>query len=202
MDRETMEKITSAYTVYSLLCPADRIVISIDSFAEIYKTNLAALDTDNHGMLRTGKSDNDSRRHFSEDDAADSLQKGIKSAEATLDNEEKMSAFLDKLKVKMKSLPMVGNVLSNVPTMFKLLNSYFKGEYEDIPRKQLLIIVSALTYLISPIDLIPDLIPVVGLIDDMAVISACIKLTKPELEKYLKWREENSAVVAAEENVE
>ena len=47
MDRETMEKVTAAYTVYSLLSPADRIVISINSFAEIYKTNLAALDTDN-----------------------------------------------------------------------------------------------------------------------------------------------------------
>ena len=143
-------------------------------------------------MIRSSENGKNTQRHFSEDDAANTLQKGIKSAEATLDNEEKMGAFLDKLKIKMKSLPMVGNVLSNVPTMFKLLNSYFKGEYECIPRKQLLIIVSALTYLISPIDLIPDLIPVVGLVDDMAVISACIKLTKPELEKYLEWRNSNT----------
>ena len=91
----------------------------------------------------------------------------------------------------MKSLPMVGSVLANVPTMFKLLNSYLKGDYTDIPRKQLVIIVSAVSYLVSPIDLVPDFIPVVGLIDDMAIISICIKAVQSELEKYLAWREKN-----------
>ena len=79
------------------------------------------------------------------------------------------------MKAKMKSLPMVGNVLSNVPTMFRLVNSCFKGEYSAIPRKQLLITLSALTYLVSPIDLIPDFIPVAGLIDDMAVVGETSK---------------------------
>lgn len=55
-----------------------------------------------------------------------------------------------------------------------------------------MIIVSAISYLVSPIDLIPDIFPVIGLIDDMALISACIKLTKPELDKYLIWRQEHS----------
>ncbi len=41
------------------------------------------------------------------------------------------------------------------------------------------------------IDLIPDFIPVIGLVDDMAVVSACVKKIKPELEKYLAWREAN-----------
>ena len=190
MDRETMEKITVAYTVYSLLCPADRVVVSIESFAEIYRTNLAALDTGNYGTVSSGDGSGASK-HLTEADVTETLQNGIKSAEEMLNDKEKQEAFLKKLKAKMKSIPMVGNVLTNIPTMFRLASSYFKGEYEDIPRKHLLLIVSALTYLIAPVDLIPDFIPVVGLVDDMAVISACIKMTKPELEKFLAWREKN-----------
>ena len=181
MDRDTMKTISAAYTVYSLLCPSDRIAVSIDTFSEMFKTNLDMLDSGNQSAVRSAGEETSPL--ITEEEAADSLQKGIKTAEETLNDKNKQEAFLKKLKEKMKSIPMVGSALSNVPTMFRLVSSYFKGEYENIPRKHLLIIISALTYLISPIDLIPDFIPVAGLIDDMAVISACVKLTRPELKK-------------------
>ncbi len=37
-----------------------------------------------------------------------------------------------------------------------------------------MIIVGALSYLIFPVDLIPDFIPVVGLVDDASVIAAAV----------------------------
>lgn len=188
MDRETMEKVAAAYTAYSLLCPSDRVVISIDSFAEIFQMNLSVLDKGSQG-IKLSAEENGIEKRITEEEAENALQKGIKSAEEVLNDKEKQEAFLQKLKAKMKSIPMVGNVLTNIPVMFRLLSSYFKGDYEDIPRNKLLIIVSALIYLISPIDLIPDIIPVAGLLDDAIVVSACIKLTKTELEKYLAWRE-------------
>ena len=130
-------------------------------------------------------------QRLTEEKAEETLERGFHEAESTIDDKEKLSALLKKLKQKMKSLPLFGSVLANVPTMFKLLNSYLKGDYTDIPRKQLVIIVSAISYLISPIDLIPDFIPVVGLLDDMAIVTVCIKATKEELERYLAWRSEN-----------
>ncbi len=198
MDRSTMETVSAAYTVYSLLCPNDKVVVSIDSFVEIFKSNFAFLDTEKNGVIRSNGDNGPTERRFSEEEVEKTLEKGMKTAEEMLDDKEKQEAFLAKVKNRMKTIPMVGNVLSNVPIMFKLVNSYFKEEYTDIPRKQLLITVSALTYLIAPIDLIPDFIPVVGFLDDMAVVSACIKLTKPELDKYLAWRE--NAQVKPEEN--
>jgi len=140
------------------------------------------------------------QQRLTEEKAAETLERGYQEAESTLDDSEKLSALLKKLKQKMKSLPMVGSVLANVPTMFKLLNSYLKGDYTDIPRKQLVILVSAVSYLVSPIDLVPDFIPVVGLMDDMAVVSICIKATQSELEKYLSWREQNGLQNTADED--
>ena len=189
MERNSMELVSVAYTMYSLLNPSDRVVISIDSFAEAFKSNLAALDN-NQNKPNEGTGNTQGQR-LSEEKAEETLERGFHEAESTIDDKEKLSTLLNKLKQKMKSLPMVGSVLANVPTMFKLLNSYLKGDYTDIPRKQLVIIVSAVSYLVSPIDLVPDFIPVVGLIDDMAIISICIKAVQSELEKYLAWREKN-----------
>lgn len=190
MDLRTMETVGAAYTIYILLIPSDRPVISIDAFAEAFSANMSFLreiqeDAEGStGAVAGGR--------MTIKKAEETLTKGIKEAEETIDNKEKLSSMLLKVKQKMKTLPMIGNVLSNVPIMFKLVNSYLKNEYTDISRKSLVIIVSALSYLVAPIDLIPDLVPVVGLIDDMAIVSVCIKRVKPELEKYLAWQKENT----------
>ena len=190
MDRNDMELVSAAYTMYSLLTPSDRVVISIDSFSEAFKANLAVLENRQNYVMPANAGSSQGQQ-LTEAKANETLERGFREAESTLDDSEKLSLLLKKLKQKMKSLPMVGSVLANVPTMFKLLNSYLKGDYTDIPRKELVIIVSAVSYLVSPIDLVPDFIPVVGLMDDMAIISICIKATQCELEKYLVWREQN-----------
>ena len=190
MERNTMEIISAAYTTYALLNPSDRVLISIDSFAESFMSNLSFLQKSQICVSETNAAP-PSEKQVSSEKAEEILQKGYREAEQTLGDEAKMSSLLEKLKSRMKSLPMVGNVLSNVPTMFKLLNHYLKGEYKDIPQKELIIIISAASYLIAPIDLIPDFIPVVGLVDDMAVVSVCIKSTRKELDKYLCWRKEH-----------
>ena len=44
--------------------------------------------------------------------------------------------------------------------------------------------IGALLYLVSPIDAIPDVIPVVGLTDDVAVIAAAVAALGVALNKY------------------
>ena len=198
MERNTKELISAAYTVYSLLNPADRVVVSIDSFADAFAANISALEVSTVATSDVNTKSNAQSSQLSLEKAESTLEKGFSAAEDTIDDKEKLTSMLEKLKQKMKSLPMVGSVLANVPTMFRLLNSYLKEEYTDIPRKQLIIIVSTLSYLISPIDLVPDFIPVIGLMDDMAIISVCVKSTKPELEKYLSWRNLNGLTVSPE----
>jgi len=46
------------------------------------------------------------------------------------------------------------------------------------------VVIIALLYLISPIDLLPDGIPVLGLLDDVLVIGYALKQAAAELERY------------------
>ena len=46
----------------------------------------------------------------------------------------------------------------------------------------------ALLYFISPIDLIPDFIPIVGLTDDAAILVSCPKMCRDDVLEYRKWK--------------
>jgi len=49
-------------------------------------------------------------------------------------------------------------------------------------------IIGSLLYIFSPIDLIPDLIPVAGLLDDAAVLGLCLNGISADLKNYSAWK--------------
>ena len=51
------------------------------------------------------------------------------------------------------------------------MKSYIQGEYKDVPIGIIIAIISALVYFVSPIDILPDSIPIVGYFDDAAVVA-------------------------------
>jgi uncharacterized membrane protein YkvA (DUF1232 family) len=71
--------------------------------------------------------------------------------------------------------------------LFSMLSDSYKGKY-PIPKKTVLVLTLALFYLISPIDIVPDIIPLVGFADDIAVLAFAASLIKDDLEKYRVWK--------------
>ncbi len=72
--------------------------------------------------------------------------------------------------------------------LFSLLKDYYQGNYKEVPWLVIASIGGALLYVLSPIDLIPDFIPVIGYLDDAAVFVACLRFVKQDLEKYKQWK--------------
>lgn len=134
------------------------------------------------------------KKIFNKKKAKDTLEEGYEEAQEMLKDEDKMERFLQRLEKKLRVIPLAGNTLSDVPVMASLLRSFVKKEYTDIPIGTITAVVSALVYFVSPIDLIPDLLPG-GYIDDAAVIGACLKLINSDVEDYIKWRRINGKVI-------
>ena len=97
--------------------------------------------------------------------------------------------LLEQVEAKLETVPKAGVYLAEVPRMIALLKDYIQKDYTDTPKKSLILIVAALLYLINPKDIIPDKFLGVGLIDDAAVIAACIALTKGDLDTYKAWKD-------------
>lgn len=74
--------------------------------------------------------------------------------------------------------------ISQVKTLFSLLQDYVKGDYREIPWWSLGSVVTALLYILLPLDAVPDIIPIVGFLDDAVVLKLCLDMVSKDLEKY------------------
>ena len=134
----------------------------------------------------------DEKIEKAEEKAKKLLEDGKKEAEKLLADEDKLEALLQKMEKKLKVLPIVGETFSIVPAMISLVRSYVKKEYTEIPLGSILGIISALIYIVSPIDLLPDAIPG-GHIDDAVMLIICLKAgAGDDIKDYQKWRDDNN----------
>ncbi len=79
------------------------------------------------------------------------------------------------------------HVKSQLFTLGRLARAYALGQYRDIPWRTMLILLAAIIYFLNPLDLIPDLIPVAGLADDVAVLVWVYNAIGHEIEKFQLW---------------
>ena len=123
------------------------------------------------------------------EEALKELEKGYEKAEIILQDEDKIERLLQRLEKKLQSIPKIGDKLSHIPVFASLVKSYVKKEYTEVPIGTIVAVISALAYFVSPVDLIPDILPGVGHIDDAAVVAACLVLVDTDIEEYIKWRD-------------
>jgi len=72
-------------------------------------------------------------------------------------------------------------------TFIRLVRSYIQGHYRNVSTKSLVLGVTTLLYLIFPIDIIPDFIPILGYADDISLMAWFIKAFQEEIAKYKEW---------------
>lgn len=131
-------------------------------------------------------------KNFKEQKAQEELEKGFEQAKNLLKDQDKVEIFLLRLEEKLKLIPIAGDRLANIPVMASLIRSFMKHEYTDIPIGSIIAITSALIYFVSPLDLLPDSIPIMGYIDDAAVIAVCWRLVESDVKEYVKWRDDKA----------
>jgi|GEM_PF-251464 len=87
-------------------------------------------------------------------------------------------------------------------SLFRLIKLSAAGEYTGVPTTTVVAAVAVLIYFISPIDLIPDFIPVVGLLDDMALVAWFSTSIKHELDKFHEWEATKASTVVTDEELQ
>lgn len=80
------------------------------------------------------------------------------------------------------------NVLVNgkdeVSTSISFIKDYFKGKYRDVELETIILVGFGVFYLVEPIDILTDFLPLVGYSDDLAVLTMILTSCYDELEKY------------------
>jgi uncharacterized membrane protein YkvA (DUF1232 family) len=81
-----------------------------------------------------------------------------------------------------------------ITLLTRLVKAYVKGEYRVVPWKTLTRIIAVLIYFLSPIDVIPDLLPVVGLTDDIALVVWLFNAITDDIEAFRQWESQRNTV--------
>lgn len=80
--------------------------------------------------------------------------------------------------------------IQKIPDIYRMVSYWRKGLY---PMKawDIVLPLLGLLYVISPIDLLPEIaVPVLGVMDDLAVLSLAIPKLLREVDKFLLWEAE------------
>ena len=117
------------------------------------------------------------------------LESNKEEADSILSDEDKTQKFLNKVTLKVRKIPLLGQYLEEVPLLCNLVLDYIKKRYNKLPRTSIITITAALLYFLSPIDLIPDFIIGLGLVDDAIVIKLAIDGIHHDISEYKKWKE-------------
>ena len=77
-------------------------------------------------------------------------------------------------------------VWESLHILARMVRAQITGRYA-IPVATLLAAIAALIYFVEPIDMIPDTVPVFGLLDDAAVIAFVVRANIGEVSKFRTW---------------
>ena len=131
------------------------------------------------------------KQGFSEEEIEDALRKEEKEAEKILEDKDRTQKLIDavlKLCDKLSRLPIVGEVFRDLPLVCWMISDYVHGNYREVPLATIITLTAALAYFFSPINLISNIIPVVGWLDDALVFKLAFEAARNDLEAYVEWR--------------
>jgi uncharacterized membrane protein YkvA (DUF1232 family) len=123
---------------------------------------------------------------FSKEQAKKELKKAQK--KFSKENLKELFQKESKLISKFINIDTLNEYYRDFTDLFSLLKDWYRGNYKDVPWLVISSIGGALLYVLSPIDLIPDFLPVIGYLDDAAVFAALLKYVRQDLKKYRDWK--------------
>ncbi len=81
----------------------------------------------------------------------------------------------------------VGNPIQRAKALPRLFKAWRGGKYPQLQRSQVALWATALVYLVSPIDLVPELLPVIGVTDDAGVAVWLLSSLSVASGTFLRW---------------
>ncbi|NDK57145.1 YkvA family protein [Pontibacter fetidus] len=119
------------------------------------------------------------------------FKKLLAKAERYLKHPAEITKLLNEAFKKATAKKSVGSLAAeaweNLQLLSRMIKAAVAGDYKGIPTTTLVGGVAVLIYFIMPLDLIPDFIPVVGLLDDASLLAWFMTSIKTELDRFKEW---------------
>jgi uncharacterized membrane protein YkvA (DUF1232 family) len=81
----------------------------------------------------------------------------------------------------------IADLADDVTTLTAMVKDYAAGDYREVPQKSVFAATAALLYILNPMDIIPDIVPALGLVDDAAVLTMVVRAIQADVHAYRSW---------------
>ncbi len=124
------------------------------------------------------------------------LDEAKRKAESVINNPRKRRKLLDtatRITASGKYALQHSGITEKISPLIRMVRRTASREYLDTPWQTVLLITAALIYFVSPFDAITDFLPLIGFVDDAAVISVIFASISKDVEKFIAWEATQSA---------
>lgn len=112
-------------------------------------------------------------------------------AEEMIKDEEKTKKTIETAIEKAQELEkksIFETIWDDLTAMFGMAKDWIYGKYRETSTTSIIAILSGIIYFLSPIDIIPDIIPIIGYLDDIFVLSIIINQVRKDIDNYKIWK--------------
>ena len=81
----------------------------------------------------------------------------------------------------------IARVWDDLMTFLRLIKAWASGKYREAPWKSIALVIGAVLYFVSPIDAIPDFIPLIGFMDDAFIIGFVMRAIRKDVRAFREW---------------
>lgn len=85
----------------------------------------------------------------------------------------------------------LGDKKNDFLMLIEMIKAVKSGKYQ-VPKWAIPVIIGAVIYVVSPLDAVPDIIPVAGWLDDGAVVAAAVKALEEVIKAFIKYKKERN----------
>lgn len=101
---------------------------------------------------------------------------------------EKVVSKSEEIEKQFSSRGPLKRFIEDSKLLTALVKDYRTGKYRQALFGTVAAVVFALIYVFNPFDLLPDVLPLIGAVDDASVVAACLMLIERDLHKYRDWK--------------
>lgn len=114
----------------------------------------------------------------------------IKRAESIANNNKLAGIIIDKAFEKVgETTGRFVEIQQQSMAILRLLKAWYAREYTELSAKSVVSLLASAIYIVNPIDIFPDFIPIIGRLDDKLVVGFFIKKLNDEIQKFMAWEE-------------
>jgi uncharacterized membrane protein YkvA (DUF1232 family) len=116
------------------------------------------------------------------------FKSALKKATKIAADAQKTTALISSAFEKLQSHDgRIKRLRGELEALFRLVGKWVKGEYKKVPFHAIAAAIAAIIYFVNPLDMVHDYIPLVGYLDDAAILAFVLKSIKTDVDEFLIW---------------